>query len=425
MAEKNGPHRMLQSALEHGCLPGIFLAAALLASACSDPDVTRAGTLDDPSPPATLSGVFRPGKVAGIQFNSDFGAGTTGADGRFTCQTGQPIEFSIGSLRLGEAACASIVHPAHFAADGDLSSVSALNLTRLLMLLDADETPANGIEISPQMLALAESWNPIDLATVDFEAQLLQVLSDIASIDSRSVVSLPATADAFDFLDASLSCAYSGVFANSFNSGAFSALTDGALAISRDAGSTTDRFISQVRRNHPQSQFFVLAEGTMELGAFPVLISAEMNPTGRISAFFTSPDALGVQWENAVSQQTVDRNGGFGAVRIGPPEGDYRFSGTYASLGDGDVSTIRGFISISISGDRLEGEAFDFISSGLLTVEGTVGADGATAQVQFGHVDGTTTWTLVQDNSGAVTEIDGTWPGTTSSELNVTGCRLL
>jgi hypothetical protein len=398
-------------------------AAALGLVACSEAHLTRSGAFDDPNPPAVTEGVFEPGNVAGIEFVSGSERGTTGPNGRFTCATGQLVEFSIGNVRLGEAPCATIAHPASFVPSGELTSAVAINMTRFLLLLDDDQVAGNGIDIPSSLLALAESWDPIDFGAADFEDQLVRVIADIASVEMRADVEVPSNVAAFDFLDSNLACVYSGAFANTFISGAFQSLTEGALLIHREPGSNTDRFVAQVQRQHPQAHFFVFSRGTVEMNAWPSLVPGG-GPSGNVSGRYSTPDRVGLQWEAAVAQQSIDRTGAFEAARIGASPGEYRFSGTYGAAGFSDTPAPLGFVSLMLDGDQVRGEAFDFPLAGGLTVSGSRLPGTDTIELRTQYLDETVTATLLRDESGELIGLEGGWPGIDKGVLTMTGCRL-
>ncbi|MEL7298347.1 MAG: hypothetical protein AAGJ86_11860, partial [Pseudomonadota bacterium] len=83
-----------------------------------------------PTPPPVsdiTEGVFKDSNVAGLSYVSGGESGVTTADGRFTCETGETVTFSIGAVQLGTADCATLLSPASLIGDGTLDAPGVLN----------------------------------------------------------------------------------------------------------------------------------------------------------------------------------------------------------------------------------------------------------------------------------------------------------
>ena len=399
-------------------------AVAVCLAGCSDRNISFSSGFGSADVPAVQDGVFKDSNVEGLDFVSGSERGVTGSDGGYTCASGTPIAFSIGNVELGEASCSTLTHPAALTTSGLPSDPIALNIARFLLLLDQDQVPDNGITISDALRTLAGSWPAIDFEATDFEGELVEVMSDLASVGQAGAV-LPSSSEAFVHLDASLSCAYSGVFVNSFPAGVFNAQTHAALVVFRQPGSTTDEFLMRVARFHSESQLYVEGQGTVELAALPELIHIGSTNRGRINANFGSPDRVVGGWTNGVAQQAVDREGSFQVFRIGGGTGEYRFTGTYTRLsGTSSASTVYGNVGMMLAGDAITGTAFD-VSNGTSTeVSGhrLPGTDQIELTVATGGATGTVT--LVFDDGGEPLGLEGTWPGIEGSTLEAVACRL-
>jgi hypothetical protein len=401
-----------------------LVAAASCLAACSDAKRVQTPGFADRYPTGVLTGVFKAGNVAGLDFVSGGQSGVTDSGGRFTCRAGESIAFSLGNVDLGDADCVTVVHAAALTASGSLIDPKSINITRFLLLLDHDQVPTNGIEISAALRSLADSWPAVDFTAADFEGELVRIVSDIASTEGRASVSVPSGAEAFAYLDASLSCAYSGLFANTFLAGQPSALTEVALIVYRDTASGTDLFNARLRRNDPVSQLNVLAEGTVELKALPTLINGPSDATGSISADYQTPDVIAGSWGNGIAQQLIDRTGGFEAVRIGGGLGDYRFTGTLTWIGDSGMRAVRGFATLVLDGDTVSGEAFDVLAGGASAVSGRRLANSNSVELTIGTAQLSATAELMTDADGVPVGLHGDWPGVNSGELDAVACRL-
>jgi hypothetical protein len=408
-------------------LRALLLAAVpLCLVACSSRTVTSTSSFADRDPSATevQTGMFKPGNVAGLDFASGSQTGVTDASGRFTCTTGKQVAFSIGNVELGDTVCATVAHPAALTASGSLMEPTSINVTRLLLMLDHDQVSDNGIQISAPLRGVASSWPAIDFSVADFEGELAAVISDIASVEGRANPVLPSGAEAFVYLDASLSCAYSGVFVNTFISGYFNTLTDAILRVLREPGSDADLFDMRIRRKSQQAQLYLQAEGTIELKALPTLINGPQRGIGSIAAEYRTPDLVDGSWDNAVAQQSIDRTGSFEVVRIGNALGDYRFTGTFSRTGDTGTPSFVGDVTLTLAGDTLTGEAFDLETGGAFTVSGKRLPGSNLIELTTTRAAEPSTAELLTDANDTPIGLQGVWPGLKGGSIDAVGCRL-
>ncbi len=160
----------------------------------------------------TASGYFKDTNVSGLEYVSGNRVGVTGPDGHFIYEKGQAVAFSIGGVTLGSAKGAKVVTPVELAGASNLSSRRVQNMVRFLIMLDKDGNPQNGIEITPEVRAIANNWPAVDFDSPDLGAELVNIRSDAASVDGR-VHALPDAQAAMAHLRGTLRCTYAGVFA--------------------------------------------------------------------------------------------------------------------------------------------------------------------------------------------------------------------
>ncbi len=92
--------------------------------------------------------------VSGLRYRSGAHCGTTDSEGNYGYMEGEPVEFFIGDIRLGDA-----IAPAARLGPYDLASgnpQTAMNIARFLQTLDNDGDPDNGIHINDAVHTLAE-----------------------------------------------------------------------------------------------------------------------------------------------------------------------------------------------------------------------------------------------------------------------------
>lgn len=131
-------------------IPALFL---ILLSGCS-------GSSDDVFliPPQVseeeiLEGIFVDGAVSGLTYYTASGSGTTNIDGKFSYdETDETITFTIAGIVLGRTAPKDVLTPVDLI-DGavDETDPAVTNICRLLLFLDSDGNPDNGITIPDEI----------------------------------------------------------------------------------------------------------------------------------------------------------------------------------------------------------------------------------------------------------------------------------
>ncbi len=97
-------------------------------------------------------GVFIDNAVEGLTFDTETMSGETDSQGRFSFEPGETVTFSIGGTILGTAVAQHIVTPLDLVTGAqDEKNPTVTNMVRLLIILDEDRDPENGITISPEV----------------------------------------------------------------------------------------------------------------------------------------------------------------------------------------------------------------------------------------------------------------------------------
>ncbi|WP_286222141.1 hypothetical protein [Marinobacter apostichopi] len=97
------------------------------------------------------TGYFVDAPVFGLRYRTNSRAGTTDELGRFDYLPGERVVFSIGGTVLGSAEAGDIMTPGSLDDTGQWDGPQAINIARLLITLDADQNPLNGIQITDEM----------------------------------------------------------------------------------------------------------------------------------------------------------------------------------------------------------------------------------------------------------------------------------
>ncbi len=134
---------------------GLALGAVLMINGCggSDSDVIAlpsTGNTDDPvvtvaEAPTTGVAYYIDSAVAGINYTCGAESGITDADGAFTFEVGSSCTFYLGDVEL-RSVDAGVLE------DGKNVYETDVNIARILMSLDTDGNPDNGITLSAEII---------------------------------------------------------------------------------------------------------------------------------------------------------------------------------------------------------------------------------------------------------------------------------
>lgn len=139
---------------------GALLICGSLLSACgSDSDDSDGSDVSTASDLST--GVFVDAAVGGVDYSTDTQQGTTNEKGEFDYAEGESVTFSIGDLVFPSVKAGDTITPLEIAGSTDINAPKVINMVRLLMSLDKDGDPSNGITITETAKASA--------TVVDFE----------------------------------------------------------------------------------------------------------------------------------------------------------------------------------------------------------------------------------------------------------------
>ncbi len=143
-------------------------ASMLFLSACgggSDSNTTTPGV-----PATTLTGVFIDSPVAGLQYQTNTISGTSNTAGEYDYLAGETVTFSIGDIVFGSAAAGPVLTPLSLVAGArGASDLQVSNIVRLLLTLDDDGDPDNGIVIS-SATAAATTGQSVDFTASDLSS---------------------------------------------------------------------------------------------------------------------------------------------------------------------------------------------------------------------------------------------------------------
>lgn len=172
---------------------GLLLSTSLLLSACGGSSGTSTSTNTNTSSIAPTVGVFTDSPVEGLRYTGPNFSGLTNAKGEFNYLEGDVVSFSLGGMIFGSVTGAqtitpfslfNLTAPASAAAirselskeDSDFRKV--LNIVTLLVTLDRDNNPDNGLDVSSYDLELANATQSLDLDPIEFQTYVRNDLLD-------------------------------------------------------------------------------------------------------------------------------------------------------------------------------------------------------------------------------------------------------
>ena len=192
----------------------LVLFCSVLLSGCgiepnSNDETNNTSSRNENSDSANLlTGVFTDGPVAGLSYQTATQSGVTNAAGEFSYQAGERVTFSIGGIELGTALGAETLSPFdlfgltppvteaeiryELATPNEVTDFDRVaNLAMLLLTLDMDRVPGNGIDLGNRGAILANTTVDFDLSIEAFANQEMQRLGLILGVQDRVEPWLP------------------------------------------------------------------------------------------------------------------------------------------------------------------------------------------------------------------------------------------
>jgi len=131
-----------------------------------------------------MTGQFLDSAVQGLGYRcSSDGNGTTGANGDFTCNTGDTVTFNINGFEIGSVRAGAFITPKTLYPN---DAAKATDVAQLLQTLDSDGNPNNGITIDSHSQSYqALSGAEVALGQADFDTAMASYIG-IALVDETT-----------------------------------------------------------------------------------------------------------------------------------------------------------------------------------------------------------------------------------------------
>jgi hypothetical protein len=129
----------------------------------------------DPIQKTTKIGVFIDSAVAGVDYVTETKFGVTNTAGEYEYLEGETVSFFIGDILLGTTVADPVVTVINIV-DGatDATDPVVKNIIRLLVTLDADGDPSNGIDVSAAQAAATGTH--ISVSSPTFESDVAALI---------------------------------------------------------------------------------------------------------------------------------------------------------------------------------------------------------------------------------------------------------
>jgi len=260
-------------------------------------------------------GVFKDSNVSGLSYVSGKQTGVTDTAGSFVYEDGEDVAFSIGGVDLGTGVGKAVMTPIDLVTGGTLASAEVINKVRFLMMLDKDNTPSNGIEISKKVQAKAKSWEAVDFTVDDFLGEVNTMQIEATAEDGVAHL-LPDAETAVTHLKTTLLCANAGAYV-----GSYEGTEAGNIAL----------FVNPVTGEVGGSSYNPDNEVSVEINSTTALdydmglefVSAEDSAKAYMGKL-NSTESVSGTWENSAD---TAQKGTFSAERLGGESGAvYRYT---------------------------------------------------------------------------------------------------
>lgn len=166
-----------------------LIASVFLLSACGGGG--GSGTPAIITPPTPSTGVFVDSPVAGLHYETATYSGTTNSAGEYDYLPGETVTFSVGGIVFGATLAGPVVSPLSLVSGArDASDPVVTNIVRLLLTLDDDGNPDNGISISAATATAAVGLT-VNFTAADFSVDPGMV-SLLVALPNATLVDAPA-----------------------------------------------------------------------------------------------------------------------------------------------------------------------------------------------------------------------------------------
>ena len=260
-------------------------------------------------------------------------------------------------MDLGSAKAKNVMTPKDLVKNGKVDTPEVLNRVRFLMMLDKDNNPANGIEISSKVQQKAKSWSTISFAKDKFPSEKAGDYKTEASVEDAKVHKFPTSDEAKTHFSSTLEtikttkrCSDAGAFTGTYNgseSGNIALILDPSTGDIKGTLFNTDKsgnFVPSLINKTTAINYDIQSRKFVSLSESGI----------KLSGTLTGSNVLEGTWAN---KDDSKKKGTFIAKRIGGNGGAaYRYNAIFKGNSDNDL----GVLAIDKdSSNKLTGKTYD------------------------------------------------------------------
>ncbi|WP_148059282.1 hypothetical protein [Sinobacterium caligoides] len=118
--------------------------------------------------------------MSNIAYSTETRNGFTNEKGEFEYLNNETITFSIGAIQLPSSRAKAVITPLDIVGTQLINNTTVLNIVRLLISLDQDDNPENGIQIDDQAHENAQGES-VDFSSSDFANSVINIVANSGS----------------------------------------------------------------------------------------------------------------------------------------------------------------------------------------------------------------------------------------------------
>lgn len=134
-----------------------------------------------------ILGMLIDSPISGVSYSTETQSGITEVDGSFLFFPGEQAQFSIGALIFPMVNANNLVTPIDMIFGMNIPEIALINIIRLLLTLDEDGEPSNGINITSQAAEIALPVNfDVTIAAFDQDPNIISLIQNAGQSPSVS-----------------------------------------------------------------------------------------------------------------------------------------------------------------------------------------------------------------------------------------------
>jgi hypothetical protein len=255
-------------------------------------------------------GVIIDAPISGLRYATATQNGITDLNGRFNYIAGETVSFFVGGILIGSTPAKPLVTPLDFVPGAtSIADPQVSNIVRFLITLDANNNPADGISITPQVSAAAAGLSLDFSLTTGFDAAANAVLAVLTNGAVTMLVSADAAAAHFsNTLLTLLAGNYHGTYTSAEDNGTWDLTVDASGNVTGLATSASQSVAIILSGTVEPTGTLLLSGGNTVFS-----IVGSIGLSGQVTGTWTD-NVTGVSGSFAGTKMVTSGGGGAGSV---------------------------------------------------------------------------------------------------------------